>query len=473
MTRVTIKRALTGDRGPPGGMTVDILTAEQLGPKMSRLPNGSLLCRDVPIARVGWMVYGPNETPIQVGPSGVAYVERTADELFSAETIGSFMASTVVDGHPSFNEHPDGVVPSNWKRLAKGFTTENVRRGTGDDEGVLLADLVITDKELIADVLAGKREVSCGYDADYEQTGPGQGRQTRILGNHIALVRKGRCGPRCAIGDQAPPTEGNNMPKRVALKTTRRAVLDEDLETARQKVQDAQEELEQLEEQQEGDDNAVHVHIHQDEPGPGEKVSAKTEDRISAVEEKVEEIHGLLIELSGKITGKTGDGETDEEKEARESAAAKKKTEDAEMSGDSKALADSYAKVLAQAEVLVPGFRMPTFDAALTRRMTVDNMCQARRRCLDTAYATKPGQELIDSVTGGKDLDIAKMDCAAVATVFNAAAGAQALLNNRKATGDGQSPHKPADPAPRRAMTNADINKQNAEFWAKQETAGA
>ena len=64
----------------------------------------------------------------------------------------------------------------------------------------------------------GVTEVSLGYDADYEQTAPGVGRQTNIIGNHVALVERGRCGPRCAIGDrQTVSDKESNMPS-VAVK---------------------------------------------------------------------------------------------------------------------------------------------------------------------------------------------------------------------------------------------------------------
>ena len=49
----------------------------------------------------------------------------------------------------------------------------------------------------------GKRELSAGYDAEYETISPGVGRQHQIVGNHVALVDRGRCGVRCAIGDSA------------------------------------------------------------------------------------------------------------------------------------------------------------------------------------------------------------------------------------------------------------------------------
>jgi hypothetical protein len=64
--------------------------------------------------------------------------------------------------------------------------------------------LLITTEKGIELVKAGLREVSCGYDAQYEQIEKGKGRQRDIIGNHVALVTKGRAGSRCTIQDNKP-----------------------------------------------------------------------------------------------------------------------------------------------------------------------------------------------------------------------------------------------------------------------------
>jgi hypothetical protein len=69
-----------------------------------------------------------------------------------------------------------------------------VRRGTGADADVLLADMLITDAEGIQLIRSGKRAVSFGYDAHYRQIADGMGAQHNIRCNHVALVDEGRCG---------------------------------------------------------------------------------------------------------------------------------------------------------------------------------------------------------------------------------------------------------------------------------------
>jgi hypothetical protein len=49
---------------------------EKIGDKQSLTPDGFLLCEAVPVARVGMQIYGPDETPIPVGPDGITRIHR-------------------------------------------------------------------------------------------------------------------------------------------------------------------------------------------------------------------------------------------------------------------------------------------------------------------------------------------------------------------------------------------------------------
>jgi hypothetical protein len=173
---------------------------EQIGKNQAKTPEGFLVCANTAIARTGEMVYGPGETDLAVGPDGIVKISRDEDEVFSQETIASF------EGKPVVIDHPEGdVTPSNWRELAVGVCT-NVRRGSGIENHLLLADLLITRQDAI-DLLARNPvyEVSCGYDARYAAEGLGRGKQVAIRGNHIALVENGRCGPICATKDHLSP----------------------------------------------------------------------------------------------------------------------------------------------------------------------------------------------------------------------------------------------------------------------------
>ena len=177
-------------------------TTTQLGEHQHETPEGFLLITDVPIARTGTQLYASGELPaLQAGPDGTITIERHPEQVFDAKTIASFNGKSVVVTHPSFGVR---VEPSNWRQLEVGVAT-NVRQGVPPlDPDYLYADFLIKDPEAIKLIRSKEmREVSAGYDAEYEQLGPGRARQYDIIGNHIALVERGRCGPACAIGDTA------------------------------------------------------------------------------------------------------------------------------------------------------------------------------------------------------------------------------------------------------------------------------
>ena len=181
-----------------------------------REPEGYLLCLNVPVARTGTQDYLPEELGLAPGPAsgmrppgrfasrntgrGIVPVLRPPEEVFSPETIASFEGMPVTNGHP-----PEGVDVSNIRALQKGHA-HNVRRGSGEEGDLLLADLIITDPALITAILEeGKREISCGYTYELREEN-GQYIQRQIRGNHVAVVDAGRAGSRVSIRDGEPPS---------------------------------------------------------------------------------------------------------------------------------------------------------------------------------------------------------------------------------------------------------------------------
>lgn len=436
---------------PPPFTKQAMLSAERIGNKRHLTPEGFLLCEDVPLARVGWMVYGAGETPVKTGDSGVTLIFRDAETLFSAQCIASFAGKSITNDHP-----PLGVSPENWSKVTVG-TVHNLRRGAGEDHDVLLGDLLITDAAAIRAVQQGKREVSAGYDADYETTGPGEGRQVNIIGNHIALVERGRCGPRCAIGDRShQPTERKaSMPQASSTGTQRRKIV---LSAAnRQAVLDAGKEAmdaamadldPDAEDENTGDDSHIHIHLDggkakvaddaTDDADPLDSRFKKIEDTLGSLSKTMDSLAQLVKDKAepGSKGGKGKDpGDDDEEEGAGEGSDPDAKTSGKSKTGDSVALESSYKEVMADAEILVPGFAMPTFDAKAPRKTTIDSMCALRRRALDAVSLTTDGVALISTMAGGTK-DLATLDCAAIAQLFRSAAGAKKLVNNRATVGD-------------------------------------
>ncbi|MEG2569431.1 MAG: DUF2213 domain-containing protein, partial [Acinetobacter sp.] len=228
---------------PKSKATVDrsqIYTTGQIGRTREITPEGYLLCRDVPIARIGTLIYGDGEVPVTADNTGLILIQRGEEVLFDPITIASAESKPITDDHPD-----DWVNPENWKELSKGIG-KDVRRGDGADSDFLMADLLVMDKPTIEAVLDGKVEISLGYDADYTEVSKGKGLQSNIRVNHIALVDKGRCGSRCSIGDSFMPKKTGVID---SLRKKLKLTIDQALEEA-EKTEDSEEETEDDDEEE-------------------------------------------------------------------------------------------------------------------------------------------------------------------------------------------------------------------------------
>jgi hypothetical protein len=168
-----------------------------LSPNIVQTDEGYIICKNVPIGRLGQMDYLAQDLGIASLPADeVITVARDEHELFDLAALASFEGKPVTDDHP-----PGDVEASNWAMYAKGHA-QNIRRGKGDDKDKVIADLFIKDSVLAAKIADGqKREVSCGYHCVYLPFGDGY-RQEQIRGNHIAVVSDGRAGASVAIRDE-------------------------------------------------------------------------------------------------------------------------------------------------------------------------------------------------------------------------------------------------------------------------------
>ena len=169
----------------------------QISPHLVDTPEGFLICKDVPIARTGPQDYLARELQLDGDPDRLITVQRHPEDVFEEATLASFEGKPICDGHP-----PENVGPENYAAYTKGHV-QNVRR----DGDYIVADLYINDANLANEVRNNvKREVSCGYLCNYVPDGSGY-KQTRIRGNHLAVVPKGRAGASVSIKDAAPEAE--------------------------------------------------------------------------------------------------------------------------------------------------------------------------------------------------------------------------------------------------------------------------
>lgn len=215
-----------------------------ISPNQIETGEGFLICRNVPIARTGDMEYLASE--LGMDGSRIVTVHRSPEEVFSESALASFEGKPVTDDHP-----PELLTPDTATMYLRGHA-ENVRRGTGNWEGYVLADLHIQDRALIQAVQGGKREISCGYECEYIDNGDGTYSQKNIRGNHIAVVSRGRAGKKAAILDsntinhkQARGPERKKMKKNaLLLKLFGNSVKDKSPEEIEQMAMDTADALE-------------------------------------------------------------------------------------------------------------------------------------------------------------------------------------------------------------------------------------
>ncbi|HFF2644340.1 DUF2213 domain-containing protein [Acinetobacter nosocomialis] len=415
-------------------------TTGQLGRTRETTPEGYLLCRDVPLARIGKLLYADGEVPVTADNSGLIIIERGEDVLFDPRTIASF------EGKPVTNDHPKGwVTPENWKKLSNG-TAHDVRRGEDEDSDCLVADLLITDKDMIDAVMKGKVEVSLGYDADYTEISVGRGIQTNIFGNHIALVDKGRCGSRCKIGDSFMPKQSKGW-----LESLRKAkrTIDEALEKAKST-----------------DEEDVETEDDEEDDGGKTTDAAINRELLKALKTVQTTIQTFDERLSNLEKKKTKDSESETEDD-EEGDGKGKETEDdileAEQAqklseqGIQNHTGDSLQEVLSRAEVLVPGFKMPTFDSANNGQAVLNT----KRNVLKQAYATADGQKVLTPFVGATP----NFETMPAYTVDAAFIGASELLKQQNNAAGVRSGISTRDFG-RAPMTPAEMNKRNREYWA-------
>jgi len=143
---------------------------------------------------------------------------RPETEVASPESLASFAGKAITSEHP-----PVLLDAANTKDYQVGFSGTEVVY----DNGFVKAVMTITDQDTIERIMKGDaREVSAGYRVSYDPT-PGvtdggehyDGIQKEIIGNHIAVVRRGRAGPQVKLHldrqDAADPSLIQNTEERL------------------------------------------------------------------------------------------------------------------------------------------------------------------------------------------------------------------------------------------------------------------
>lgn len=169
---------------------------EPISENIVETPDGYWICRNATIGRSGFQVYKAREVADpeglleDYGPEESVELWRDPGEVFSRSTIASFEGKSLTLGHPQELLNPD------TERDHIVGHIQNVRKGSEVlDSGnwPLIADLIVKDRAAIEAIQSGKTELSCGYSYVLAREG-NRFDQREILGNHVALVPRGRAG---------------------------------------------------------------------------------------------------------------------------------------------------------------------------------------------------------------------------------------------------------------------------------------
>lgn len=458
---------------------------EQLSEHIGETPEGFLLCKDVPLTRTGVFEYTASEVPVEASLDGMVKIQRDDDEVFAQNTIASF------EGKPVTINHPEGMVtPENWSELAHGVV-QNVRRGDGEQADLLLGDILITTEKGIELVKSGLREVSCGYDAQYEQIEKGKGKQREIIGNHVALVTKGRAGSRCTIQDSGDKEnaittkediykmKAKDLFKRIFPKSRfADALADEDLgepapvegmddvEKAQQAAAEAKASAEQAVEaaQQAAEAAKQASEAKEVEEPPAEEppVEENIEDEspdLASIVERLDKLEALIQELirieteEGHEELPAGDAEGEEGKEKD-----LEEVQDDEGEEKEEGWEEEFNDVASNAEIIDP-------DIVVTPPKTKDAAPRQIKRIKMVALKsamTSDSAPIVNKLLNGKQLEALKSS--ELDSVFFTASKMIARVRDskvQKSTVDAKSYFKGI------SSEIADINKANKTFWKK------
>lgn len=396
----------------------------RLGNTRYELADGSLLCKNVPIARVGWQVYGADEIDgVEPDADGEISVYRSPEEVFRPETIASFEGMTLTILHPE-----EMVNPGNWAEVAQGHT-QNVRRGEGSQVDLLVADIFVKNADAIQAIYKGVDQISCGYDAEYRQTAKGKAEQYDIIGNHTALVMNGRAGIRCSIGDSDMAAKTANKGWFDALK---RAIKTKDEAAIEAAMERAPSEL-TTDEGGGGLPQTININLPPQHPLPDK--APEMNGGITDSEQVPAWAQAIMVRLDKLEGGGTTDSEPDKE-DAEE---AKKATTDAAYHQD----------VISRAEILMPGVKMPEGGKLATFKRSV----------MDAAYRTEKGAKILAGIVG-QSPDFKAMPKAVLDATF-VAASEIAKAQNKPSFAFGTSTKDNAKDSPQA------LNQAFGDFWKK------
>lgn len=286
----------------------------RISANMTKTPENFLICHNVPIARTGTQKYLAKEIGVDGNSNDIVTVYREPQDVFDKKTLASFEGKVFTDDHPI-----GWLDASNVMNYAKGVIT-NVRRGVGRDEDLLLADIVVYSQDTVDKIkstqgMTPKREVSCGYECNYEKFKDGY-KQVDIVGNHVSLVEAGRAGERVAIKDseeelslteerrsnrmegykipnRKPQSSITNFLKAVGLKAVVQDSEPEDILNVVDEL--ANEKIDEMER----DEEPIIIEREMEEEVEDDDFEGGDESRLDELESKLDSVIGMVQSILG------------------------------------------------------------------------------------------------------------------------------------------------------------------------------
>lgn len=210
-----------------------------------------------------------------------------------------------------------------------------------------------------------------------------------------------------------------------------------------------------------------------EDEAPAWFTSARAEDKAwrDSMEERLSKLEGGTSDAEGEGEGegegRTDDEDPDEENETRDEAEGEgeeegeAKTKDRARTGDSAGFADGFQDMIARAEILSPGIKLPTFDAKASAKVTRDRMCAFKRRALAAAMEDDDNANLLEPLVG-KGKDVSKLTCDSIGVTFVAASE---LVKRANSTISTVGYVHDSDRHSGGPVSIADMNARAREFW--------
>lgn len=123
---------------------------------------------------------------------------------------------------------------------------------------------------------------------------------------------------------------------------------------------------------------------------------------------------------------------------------------------------EEWSNTLSRAELLMPGVRLPTFDAKFDDQALSGMLCDFKRKTLAASFETDKGNQAIRAFVTTDCPNFRKMTSDAVDVLFTAASERARERNNIMSVSRGPAMMKQQGPVPK---TPAEVNAFNRAYW--------